>query len=458
MRKILKNNRVTSPLKITNKINSRYIKRTPFVTINGIKELRLSTYKPHYGNTPSRIYTDEEQEKSELLHIYSATNTSYLQRLQNQIDIGNTYQFYWNKKSNCYLFYHVNHTGKHEFSENECAFFCSELESVPGFYILCSESNDSEGDDKICFVWISGNSKTYPSGAEFYEYKVFLLKRSSVKERCEDLFRKYYYNIDFEYGLSPSLSENIQGLIQNGAISQSGIKCGIYVPFETISSQILHSYFPLENVIDIQDFLNTNRRLGKYNNVNTNGIQVVDGTWARCYTSSNTEANINILNKLNTKIFGNEIGEESLNFIVIIPSTQKKKDDLTSILTKIYTGGSVIGMPRVERPSTEESEVRSILTNVESNYPSYSFGSLLEEIRTNKFFIKEFDNKHMLDMPITIFGVFTSKTDPNIGAGICVVGTIERTNRVPFESPMREMMNINIPYGQSNSFGYRTEY
>lgn len=64
----------------------------------------------------------------------------------------------------------------------------------------------------------------------------------------------------------------------------------------------------------------------------------------------------------------------------------------------------------------------------------------------------------MLDMPITIFGVFTSKTDPNIGAGICVVGTIERTNRVPFESPMREMMNINIPYGQSNSFGYHTEY
>ena len=213
MRKILKNNRVTSPLKIKNKINSRYIKRTPFVTINGIKELRLSTYKPHYGNTPSRIYADEEQEKSELLHIYSATNTSYVQRLQNQIDVGKTYQFYWNNKSKCYLFYHVNHNGKHEFSENECAFFCSELESVPGFYILCSESNDSEGDDKICFVWISGNSKTYPSGAEFYEYKVFLLKRSSVKERCEDRFRKYYYNIDFEYGLSPSLSENIQGLI-----------------------------------------------------------------------------------------------------------------------------------------------------------------------------------------------------------------------------------------------------
>ena len=119
VKKIVSNNRVTKPLKISNKIQSKFIRRTPFVSINGIKGFKLSKsvdnqdlyYYPKYNKVNlARVYSDEEQNKSETLYLFDSKNSGFLHRLQKQINTSQLYKFYcWNKFPKKYLFYPANY-------------------------------------------------------------------------------------------------------------------------------------------------------------------------------------------------------------------------------------------------------------------------------------------------------------------------------------------------------------
>lgn len=478
VKKIVSNNRVTKPLKISNKIQSKFIRRTPFVSINGIKGFKLSQsvdnqdlyYYPKYNKiTLARVYSDEEQNRSETLYLYDSKNSYFLHRLQKQINTSQLYKFYcWSKFPKKYLFYHANYPNINneiaDESYHTSSDYCDDLESKPGFYILGLNCTDSDYDIKVCYGYIINDYRSqYSSGTEFtapiYPSHFILIDRESTSEHYPN-FNSYYYKVNY----SLDLGEHYENL--NEFLSSLGgynsVRCGMYLPFESISSQIIQSYFMLEELCGVSDSLNMNGLLGDFSCYNKTGFSSVPKTnmekSPRNYISMDTRGNIEYLYELQ-----NPDGiTKDLKLYVVVPDDDDRVSIINKILNTIYSvenSNRSCTVPYISNDMEIQADIIGELSSLRStarlfiyNNPT-DFYSALDD----SMFIVTNNQYREQKIPVIVLGMLKTTIE---GAeevnSIYYFGTVGTESYHEKNSTVIDALNnMNIPYNQNNSFGYR---
>lgn len=479
VKKIVSNNRVTKPLKISNKIQSKFIRRTPFVSINGIKGFKLSQsgdahgvyYYPKYDNINlARVYSDEEQSKSETLYLCDSKNSDFLHRLQKQINTSELYKFYcWDNSPKKYLFYHANYFNARCEIDNEyyhtASDYCDDLESKPGFYILGLNCTDSDYESKVCYGYIINDYRTQYFGRDdstepIYSSHFILIDRESTKEYYPN-FKSSYYKINY----SLDLGENYNDLNEflGELDSSDSVQCGMYLPFEAISSQIIQSYFMLEKLCGVSDSLNINGVLGDFSCYNKNAFSSIQKTGLmkspRNYISMDTRGNIEYVYEL-IDLQGS-IADDLILYI-IVPDDSYRVSVIIKILDSLYSRNNhnrscpIPYMANDIEGYDEIIEDLSLLRSTDRLSIYHNPSDFYSELDDSMFIVTNNDYREA-KVPIIILGILkTTIEESDKVTSIYYFGTVGTDSFYAQNSTVVDALsNMNIPYDQNNSFGYR---
>lgn len=450
VRKIFLNNRVTKPLKISNKIQSKFIQRIPVVSINGVKGFELSSYHQHSNPINiARVYSDEEQNKSETLYLYDSKNPDFLHRLQKQISTSQLYNFNWDDLSKRYLFWHSN-SGPIYSNFKNASDYCNSLESKQGFYILslyCPDP-DSDYENRVCYGYVVNSLVDL-----FEPFRFILIAREHTSEHYSS-FKSYYYKINYS---NFKLYTNLNTLLKQFGGSAS-IQCGMYLPFEGVSSQILQAYFMLEKLCGVSDSLNINGLLGDCSYPNKLRFTSIPRPSLpespRNYISMDTRGNIEYVFEL-TRYQSNPF-----TIIVIVPDVSDQVSFINKVLDTLYSvnnNNRACPVPYITSNMKGYDEIAVDLGVLEYNNRIYEYTVLDQfytELSDRRFVVT--NNKYReTKVPIIVLGA--TKTTEGIEC-MYYFGTVETDSVLEQSSKIDNVLsNMNIPYDQNNSFGYRSE-